>query len=70
MDIVGGDIVTLRVGTVGYPMAFLFAAASAPTANDGSIPFGSTITRVSVSSRFLRVAASRFMNSETEYEDK
>ncbi|MDO9069332.1 MAG: hypothetical protein Q7W05_12845 [Deltaproteobacteria bacterium] len=48
MDMVGGDIVTLRVGTVGYPMAFMFAAASSETANDGSIPFGSTITGVAV----------------------
>lgn len=48
MDIAGSDIVTLRVGTVGYPMAFLFTAASAPTVNDGSLPFGTIITGVAV----------------------
>lgn len=43
MDIIGNDMVTLRTGTVHYPMAFIFSPASSPTANDGSIPYGTTI---------------------------
>jgi hypothetical protein len=48
MDFIGADTVNLRAGTANYPMSFSFAPASATDAGDGSIPFGTTITGVSV----------------------
>ena len=48
MDIVGSDRVTLRAGTSRYPMGFGFTACSSATANDGSIPYSTTITAAAV----------------------
>ena len=36
-------IIILQPGSATVPYSFTFAAASSATANDGSIPFGSTI---------------------------
>lgn len=41
-------IIILQPGSATVPYSFTFAAASSATANDGSIPFGSTITSVVV----------------------
>lgn len=48
MDMVGNDIVTLREGTEAYPMGFIFAPCSTDESNDGSIPFGTTITSAAI----------------------
>ena len=44
-----GDVaITLQPNDSGVPFQFEFKACSSPTANDGSIPFGTTISGVSV----------------------
>lgn len=48
MDFAGNTKIVLRAGTGKYPLALQFAAASAPTANDGSLPYGTTIAAVTV----------------------
>ena len=40
--------VRLRVGASAQPVAWQFAAQSAATANDGSLPFGATIASATV----------------------
>lgn len=49
MDMLGeeGEVI-LRLGTTAYPMGFIFAAESSAGANDGSIPFGTTISSATV----------------------
>ena len=41
-------IIILQPGTATIPYSFTFAAASSATANDGSIPYGSTISGADV----------------------
>jgi len=41
-------IIILQPSSATVPYTFIFAAASSATANDGSIPFGSTITGADV----------------------
>jgi hypothetical protein len=41
-------IIILQPGTATVPYSFTFAAATSATANDGSIPFGSTIAGADV----------------------
>ena len=48
MDMQGDDKVILREGTSAYPMAFIFAPSSAGDQNDGSIPFGTTISSAAI----------------------
>lgn len=48
MDFIGTGLVILKEGTVGEPMAFAFAACSTALANDGSLPFGTTITSAEI----------------------
>lgn len=40
--------ITLQPGSATVPYTFTFAAASSATANDGSIPYGATISTVDV----------------------
>lgn len=42
----GIDHIELQPGDINYPASFRFVAASASTANDGSIPYGSSIHKV------------------------
>ena len=46
MDIVGSTKIVLRSGTGKYPLRFFFSAASSPSLNDGSLPYGTTISSV------------------------
>ena len=48
MDMLGDEVVLLHKGTVAYPLTFIFEACSTATSNDGSIPFGTTISSTSV----------------------
>ena len=48
MDMVGDEVVTLRQGAASYPMGFIFAACTADDVNDGSIPFGRTISSATI----------------------
>lgn len=48
MDMIGSETVVLRAGMVNYPMAFVFSPCSAVDVNDGSIPYGTTISTASV----------------------
>ena len=41
-------IIILQPGSATVPYSFTFAAATSATANDGSIPFGSTISSADV----------------------
>lgn len=41
-------IITLQPGSATVPYTFTFAAASSVTANDGSIPYGNTISGADV----------------------
>jgi len=43
-----GDIIILQPGSATVPYKFTFAAASSATANDGSIPYGTTISSIAV----------------------
>jgi len=43
MDFIEAEKVVLLPGTVAYPIGFTFAACSSENANNGSIPFGSTV---------------------------
>lgn len=40
--------ITLQPGSAAAPYTFTFAACTSATANDGSIPFGTTISSVAV----------------------
>lgn len=42
------SIIILQPGSATVPYTFTFAAASSATANDGSIPFGSTISSIAI----------------------
>lgn len=42
----GTGHIELQPGDVNYPVSFRFVAASASTANDGSMPYGSTVQSV------------------------
>ena len=42
----GSGHVELQPGDINYPIRFKFVAASASTNNDGSMPFGSTVSSV------------------------
>lgn len=46
-DIVGNDQVTLYLGTVDYPISFIFSPCTVLN-NDGAIPYGTTISTVSL----------------------
>jgi len=48
MDMIGEKEIILREGTTSYPLAFAFAPESEAGANDGSIPFGTTIVSATV----------------------
>lgn len=48
MDFLGGDTVWLQPGAEEYPLSFGFSACSSATANDGSIPYGTTISSATV----------------------
>lgn len=48
MDMLGDEIVLLKSGTVAYPITFVFAPCSNDTTNDGSIPYGTTISSATV----------------------
>ena len=41
-------LISLQPGSATVPYTFTFAAASSATANDGSIPFGTTISSAAV----------------------
>lgn len=47
-DFVGSAPLILRPGAANIPQAFIFSVCSSDTANDGSIPFGSTINSAAV----------------------
>lgn len=47
-DFTGPDRIWLRPGTDAYPVTFFFAPSSSVAADDGSIPYGTTITGASV----------------------
>ena len=42
----GNNYVELQPGDRNYPIKFRFVAATASTLNDGSMPYGSTVTSV------------------------
>ena len=44
MNFSGNEKLVLLPGTVDYPMRFSFAACTSATANDGSLPYGATIS--------------------------
>ena len=44
-------VVYLEPGTVRYPLRLSFAAASAAGANDGSLPYGTTLSSATVTAR-------------------
>ena len=44
----GVEVIILQPGSATVPFTFTFAAASSATANDGSIPFGTTMSSVVV----------------------
>ena len=47
-DFQGHETITLRPGDLDVPVRWAFAAASTVTANDGSIPYGTTIDAATV----------------------
>jgi len=48
MDMLGDEIVFLHKGTSKYPLTFVFAPCTTNISNDGSIPFGTTISTATV----------------------
>ena len=44
----GVKTITLQPGSATVPFAFTFAACSSATANDGSIPYGTTISSAAI----------------------
>ena len=48
MNFLGDDKFVLLPGTADYPMRFTFSACTTATANDGSLPYGTTIASATI----------------------
>ena len=48
MDFLGGDTAWLQPDTEQYPLSFGFSVCSSATANDGALPYGTTISSATV----------------------